>query len=94
MANFPEATLKFEAYEQCLVISLSLCLSSREAAFKEFSKLLFTSSAHFCFRSCHPIMLEGIKLPSLAPVGIRAYNSWLLPHITIQPLHHDGINMY
>ena len=27
-------------------------------------------------------------------IYIHIYNSWLLLHITIQPLHHDGINVY
>ena len=41
--------------------------------------------ARFCFRICHPSMLQGIRL--------FTYSSWLLPHTIIQALQHHICNV-
>ena len=42
----------------------------------------------FCFQIFNPITLLDIRLFNIEPVRnvyVKTYNSWLLPHITIQP---------
>ena len=77
-----------------LILRAECFPSSREAECSQqnSSHTLILPHAHFHFRICPLIMLQGIRLFNLAPV--RNINTYILGYFPISQSHHDGINMY
>ncbi len=70
-------------------LHLNVVLIFKESGFQIFLTRQLPH-AHYHLRISNPITLSGIRLSNLAPVrNVETYNSWLLPHITIQP-HQCG----